>query len=94
MSSKGSRASKASSRLPPPAAGPGAQGALRRATPGQDQLQDEGLLEAEASLRGTDLGVVVGPVGQAQRRHDVEHVVLAAQLGGEHVGDPGHQVER
>ena len=70
------------------------EGTLRGTPTGQHQLEHERLLEPEAALRGAGLGVVVGAVHQPEGGHHVEHVVALAQLGRQHVGHVGDQVER
>ena len=94
VSSKGRRASKAA-RIPSgrPASGARALLAVGRTPPGEHQLEDQRLLEAEALLGRAELAPLVGGVDPAQRLHDVEQLELLAQLGGEDVGHVGDQVE-
>ena len=95
VSSNGSRASKAASSPSSRrvrARAPWARCA--RPAAGEDELEHQRLLEAEPLLGGADLLPVVGGVDPAQRLHDVEHLEPLAQLGGEHVGHAGDEVER
>ena len=56
--------------------------AVGGASPGQHQLEDQRLLEAEPLLRRAELAPLVGSVDPAERLHDVEQLELARGARG------------